>query len=95
MKSNTKDIKSIINKLTKNPKINKRFLELDALEIWSDIIGNNIQKYIKDASIYNYSLVIKVVSSTLKNELHYKKEKIIKKINNELGIELIKKMIIK
>ena len=95
MKSNTQDIKSIINKLTKNPKINRRFLELDALEIWNDIIGCNIQKYIKDASIYNDSLIIKITSATLKNELHYKKEKIIKKINNDLGIELIKKMIIK
>ena len=93
--NNTDNIGNIIRKLMKNPKLAERLDELDALEVWKALIGKQLQNYIAEARMKKGSLLIKVKSAPLRNELSYKKTDIIKQINTKLGREVVKEIVLK
>jgi len=93
--NNTNNVGNIIRKLMKNPKLADRLDELDALEVWKELIGKQLQKYIAEARMIKGSLLIKVKSAPLRNELSYKKTDIIKQINTKLGREVVKEIVLK
>jgi hypothetical protein len=93
--NNTNNVGDIIRKLMKNPKLADRLDELDALEVWKELIGKQLQKYIAEARMIKGSLLIKVKSAPLRNELSYKKTDIIKQINTKLGREVVKEIVLK
>lgn len=93
--SNTNILSTLINKIISNPKISQRLDNLKALEYLEEILGKNIQKYILDAKIFNNKLLIKIKSSTVRNELSYQKEKMIVEINKKMGKKLISEIILK
>ena len=93
--NNTNNVGDIIRKLMKNPKLADRLDELDALEVWKELIGKQLQKYITDARMVKGSLLIKVKSAPLRNELSYKKTNLIKQINTKLGKEVVKEIVLK
>ena len=93
--SNTNILSTLINKIISNPKISQRLDNLKAVEFLEEIVGKNIQKYILDAKIFNNKLLIKIKSSTVRNELSYQKEKIIIEINKKMGKKLISEIILK
>ncbi len=84
-RNNNKPISQIISKLIKNPKLNERLQKLDALDIWNEIIGENLRKYIIESTVKEGVLIIKLNSPALRNELSYQKTDIINKINKGLG----------
>ena len=93
--SNTNTLSSLIRKILKNPKLSERLDNLDVLEIWNDIIGSNLQKYVTDSKVYKGKLFVKLKSSTLRNEFSYKKTDLIKQINSRIGKRLIIDIIFK
>ena len=94
-RNNTNNVGEIIRKLMKNPKLAERLDELDALEVWKELIGTQLQKYITDAKMIKGSLLIKVKSAPLRNELSYKKTDLIKQINTKLGKDVVKEIVLK
>jgi ABC-type tungstate transport system permease subunit len=93
--SNTNILSNLINKIISNPKLSQKLDNLKALEFFDEIIGKNIQKYILDTKIFNNKLFIKVKSATVRNELSYQKDKIIKEINSKIGKKIISEIILK
>lgn len=94
-KNNLNSINKIIKKIVSNPKLSNRLEELDAIEIWYNLIGDNLKKYILDSRVSEGVLYVKVKSATVKNELFYRKEMLIEKINIELKKQLIQDINIK
>ena len=94
-KNNLNSINKIIKKIVSNPKLSIRLEELDAIEIWYNLIGDNLKKYILDSRVSEGVLYVKVKSATVKNELFYRKEMLIEKINIELKKQLIQDINIK
>ena len=47
-----KSLSSVMRKILRNPKLSERLIKLDILEIWDDIIGSNLQKYVTDSKVY-------------------------------------------
>jgi len=93
--SNTNILSNLIKKIISNPKLSQKLDNLKALEFFDEIIGKNIQKYILDTKIFNNKLFIKVKSATVRNELSYQKDKIIKEINSKIGKKIISEIILK
>ena len=93
--NNTNNVGNIIRKLMRNPKLANRLEELDALEVWKEIIGKQLQNYVTEAKMKKGRLLIKVKSAPLRNELSYKKTDLIKKINTKLGKEVVKEIVLK
>ena len=87
-RNNTNIIGQVIKKLMKNSKLSKRLDDLDVLEVWNDIIGKDLEKYVKSTKIIDDKLHVKLRSSIVKNEISYKKTELIQRINNTFIIEL-------
>ena len=94
-KSNQQSIGAVIRKLLKNQKLEGRLKELDVLKLSEELLGKNLMKYINDLSVKNGTLIIKVKSAVVRNELSYQKSEIIKKINEKVGNEILKEIILK
>ena len=93
--NNTNNVGDIIRKLMKNPKLAEKMDELDALDVWKELIGDSLEKFVVDAKMYKGNLHVKLSSSVLRNELSYKKNELKEKINQKLGKEIVKEIILK
>ena len=93
--NNNRLIGDIIRKLMKNPKLAGKLDELDTLQLWEEIIGKQICKYIADQKIYKGTLYVKLKSAVVRNELSYKKSELIIQINNRLGKKLLTNIVLK
>lgn len=64
-------------------------------EVWEEIMGKTIAKYTNKISLFNQTLFIHTEIASLKQELLFQKEKIIQRVNEALGENVIKEVVIK
>jgi predicted nucleic acid-binding Zn ribbon protein len=64
-------------------------------EIWENLMGKTIAKYTDSIKLINQTLFISTSTAPLKNELIFQKETIIKRINEALGENVVKEVVIK
>ncbi|MBC9796049.1 DUF721 domain-containing protein [Sinomicrobium weinanense] len=69
--------------------------KIDVREAWKQLMGNGINTYTSDVQLKGDTLYVSLTSSVLREELSYGKQKIIKMINDELGKELVKNLILR
>tara|TARA_B100001113_G_scaffold352756_1_gene355009 strand:+ start:2175 stop:2471 length:297 start_codon:yes stop_codon:yes gene_type:complete len=93
--SNMNSLSTIMRKILKNPKLSKRLDNIKIIEIWNELIGSNLEKYVLDSKVYKGKLYIKLKSSTLRNEFTYKKSELLKQINNRFGKQVIDDIVFK
>jgi hypothetical protein len=83
----------------------KEFVETNRLETglnkvnvadaWSKLMGNGVNHYTTAVQLEKNTLYVQLSSSVLREELSYGKEKIIDMLNEELGKNIIKKLILR
>ncbi len=61
-------------------------------DVWENIMGKTIARYTDKLQIINGTLIIKTNVGPLKQELLYQKEKIIARVNEALGENVIKEV---
>ena len=93
--SNMNSLSNVIRKIIKNPKLSKRLDNIKVIEIWEEIIGKNLEKYVIDSKVYNNKLYIKLKSSTLRSEFTYQKTDLVNQINKKFGKKIIEDIILK
>lgn len=64
-------------------------------EAWHNVMGSAISNYTTAIKLEREVLYVQLSSSVLREELSYGKEKIIKLVNEELGKDLIKKIVLR
>ena len=64
-------------------------------EVWDKLMGKTISKYTESIKIIHKTLFITTTVAPLKQELLYQKENIIKRVNEALGENVIKEVVIK
>lgn len=94
-RNNINTIGQVIKKLIKNKKLSKRLDALNVLDVWNNIIGKDLEKYIKSTKLVDDKLYVKLRSSIVRNEMSYKKTQLIQRINKKLNKDVIKDIILK
>ena len=94
-RNNTNTIGQIIKKIIRNNKLSKSLDVLNVLDVWNNIIGKDLEKYIKSTKLVDDKLYVKLRSSIVRNEMSYKKAQLIQKINKKLNKDVIKDIILK
>lgn len=77
---------------------NKLQYGIDKVEVrdaWKKLMGNGVNSYTQEIMLKNEKLYVALTSAVLREELSYGKEKIIKMINEELGREVVKEVILR
>lgn len=68
--------------------------KVDVRNAWEQLMGNGVNNYTTNIMLKQDTLYVKLSSSVLREELSYGKDKIITMLNESLGKELIKKLIL-
>ncbi len=79
----------------KKRNLNKNLLPFRIKEVWQDLMGTTVAKYTDEISVHHSTLIISTSVAPLKNELHFQKDTIIKRVNEMLGEQLIDRVVIK
>ncbi|TRZ43799.1 DUF721 domain-containing protein [Robertkochia solimangrovi] len=76
-------------------KLEKGLDKIEVREAWTNLMGNGVNNYTRDIKLHNETLYVDLSSSVLREELSYGKAKIISMINEELGRELVQKIVLR
>lgn len=72
-----------------------RMKQFEALNLWAEIVGEQIAKVAKAEKIDHGSLIVRVEKPVWRNELIFLKKEIIAKINEMMKEEIVKEIIFK
>jgi hypothetical protein len=91
---NTKQLSEVL-KIFKNKKnLSKGLNQVEVKRAWDEQMGPAIQKYTTQLNFDKGTLYVRLSSSVLREELSYGKAKIISNLNESLGDELVKKLVL-
>lgn len=84
-----------LKEFIKENKLQKGIDKVDVRDAWAKLMGNGVNNYTTAVELKNEVLYVSLTSSVLREELSYGKSKIIAMINEELGKELVKKIVLR
>lgn len=84
-----------LNEFIKENKLQKGIDKVDAKAAWASLMGNGVNNYTTQVELRNETLFVSLTSSVLRQELSMGKSKIIAMLNEELGKNLVKKLILR
>ena len=89
-----RSLKDLMKVVIKENNLTKGMQQMDIREAWGKLMGNGVVSYTESVKLQNKTLIVKLKSSVLREELSYGKDKIIKMINEEMGDELVTKIML-
>jgi len=81
--------------ISSSRKLEKGLDKVSVKNAWHGVMGAAISKYTTNVLWERDTLYVQLSSSVLREELSYGKEKIIRMVNEELGKDLIKKLVLR
>ncbi len=88
-------LEEVLKDFVGDNKLTKGLDKVRVKELWFDLLGNGVANYTTNVILKNDTLHVTLSSSVLREELTYGKEKIITMLNEGLGKELIKKLVLR
>lgn len=98
MARRNKDNLSISDLLKEFVDTNRLQTGLDKVNVkdaWAQMMGNGVNNYTTAIQLERDTLYVQLSSSVLREELSYGNQKIIKMLNEALGKEVIKKLVLR
>ena len=87
-------IEELMNDVFKENNLRRGLQKISVKEAWNLLMGKGVVSYTNSVEIKGKTLIVKLKSSVLREELSFGKDKIIKMMNQELGENLISKIIL-
>lgn len=87
-------MKDALSAFIKKNKLQEGMDKVDVRTSWANLMGNGVLNYTTDVELKRDTLYVSLSSSVLREELGHGKTKIIAMLNEELGKELIKKLVL-
>ncbi|TXG38991.1 DUF721 domain-containing protein [Seonamhaeicola maritimus] len=88
-------IKDALKEFVETNKLEKGLDKVNVAEAWAKLMGNGVNNYTTSVNLQRDTLYVQLSSSVLREELSYGKQKIITMLNEELGKEIVKKLILR
>ena len=90
-----KSLKSVLNNLIDKNSLNDGLNNVKIQSLWKKTMGVNVNSYTTDIYLKKKTLYVSLSSSVLRQELSYGKQKIVDLINEEIGKNLINKIVLR
>lgn len=84
-----------LSEFIKENKLQKGMDKVDVKNAWVKLMGNGVNNYTTGVELRNETLFVSLSSSVLREELSLGKTKIIALLNEELGKDLVKKIVLR
>jgi hypothetical protein len=88
-------ISDILKEFVDSNKLRTGLDKVNVREAWENLMGNGVNNYTTAIKLERDILYVQLSSSVLREELSYGKEKIIAMLNEVLGKEVIKKLVLR
>ena len=69
--------------------------QVSVKDAWKSLMGNGVNSYTRNVVLKGSTLYVELTSAVLREELTYGKDKIIRMINEELGREVVKEVVLR
>ncbi len=87
-------LKDLMGSVIKENNLEKGMKKINIKESWESLMGNGVATYTEKVELKGGTLFVKLSSSVLREELSYGKEKIKNMMNDALGGQEIKKVML-
>lgn len=84
-KQNDQPIKSVIRQMLEEAGLSKKYDEASVVRTYHEMMGPSISNRTKEVKMKERTLIIKLESAVLKEELSMNKSKLVQLINDKLG----------
>ena len=84
-----------LKEFIKANKLEKGMDRVNVKKAWASLMGNGVNNYTTAVELRKDTLFISLSSSVLREELSHGKSRIIVMLNEELGKELVKKLVLR
>ncbi|MBR4300963.1 MAG: DUF721 domain-containing protein [Bacteroidales bacterium] len=91
--SNEHTLQDLMKQMFKDCDMIDKVNEMDVIKTYRSVVGDLISKLTHDIKLSDKTLYVKLTSAALRNELSYKKQDLITRINTELNSEAITSII--
>ena len=85
----------VLKEFVSTNKLQEGLYKVEIKDAWKNLMGNGVNSYNTSVQLKRDTLYVQLSSSVLREELSYGKEKIITMLNEALGKELIKTLVLK
>lgn len=93
--SNESSIGDVLKEFIEKNNLQSGMDKIDVQDAWKSLMGNGVNSYTKEVVLKGTTLYVSLTSAVLREELSYGKQKIIKMINEEIGKEVIKDVVLR
>ena len=93
--NNNKPIEDILKEFVKTNNLQSGLDKVNVREAWINLMGNGVNNYTTAIELKHEVLFVQLSSSVLRKELSYGNEKIVKMLNESLGKEVVKKLVLR
>lgn len=94
-KNNNLNLSEALQEFIVENKLQKGMDRVNAREAWKNLMGNGVNNYTTAIELRNTTLFVSLSSSVLREELSLGTTKIITMLNEELGKDLITKIVLR
>ncbi|WP_460218801.1 DciA family protein [Psychroserpens sp. MEBiC05023] len=88
-------ISDILKEFVDTNKLQSGLDKVDVREAWTSMMGNGVNNYTTDIKLDKQVLYVSLSSSVLREELSYGSQKIIEMLNESIGKEVVKKLVLR
>ena len=88
-------IEAILKEFVKKNNLQSGLDKVNVREAWINLMGNGVNNYTTAIELKHEVLYVQLSSSVLREELSYGNEKIIKMLNESIGKEVVKKLVLR
>ncbi|MBD3582572.1 DUF721 domain-containing protein [Flavobacterium selenitireducens] len=93
--SNEGSIADVLKIIFSDSKLQPGMDAVDVQQAWFALMGNGVKTYTRNVVLKGATLYVELTSAVLREELSYGKEKIVAMINEELGREVVKDVVLR
>ncbi len=93
--SNDSSVGDILKQIIQTNHLDKGLNQISVADAWKNLMGNGVNNYTQNVLLKGSTLYVELTSAVLREELSYGKDKIIKMINEELGKEVVKDVVLR
>ncbi len=93
--NNESTISAVLQQIIQVNKLQPGMDEIDVRDAWKNLMGSGVNTYTRNVVLKGSTLYVELGSSVLREELTHGKYKIIKMINEELGREVVKEVVLR
>lgn len=95
MKRNQNHISDVIKGSLKEYELDGRIREIELVNKWEEIVGKSINRHTIKIFLSGKTLYLTLDSSVVRQELHYNKKKLLERIAETMGEELVKEVVLR